>query len=86
MAAPAQRSDLRSVIKFLPKLNERDPNVFFSLFENELQIRIGAMRTKLCFYRLYQLATYKRPLWLCLLKIEVCKGKRGSSEVLGTCS
>ncbi|XP_030229035.1 uncharacterized protein si:ch73-60h1.1 isoform X1 [Gadus morhua] len=29
-----QRSGLGSMIKFLPKFNERDPDVFFSLFEN----------------------------------------------------
>ncbi|KAK0151672.1 Zinc finger protein 24 [Merluccius polli] len=30
----SQQSGLASMIKFLPKFNERDPDVFFSLFEN----------------------------------------------------
>ena len=30
----AQHADLGSMIRFLPKFNERDPDVFFSLFEN----------------------------------------------------
>ncbi|KAK0145668.1 hypothetical protein N1851_015449 [Merluccius polli] len=33
-AGAALRSDLGSMIKFLPRFNERDPDVFFSLFEN----------------------------------------------------
>ncbi|KAK0146674.1 Retrovirus-related Pol polyprotein from transposon 412 [Merluccius polli] len=33
-ADAAQHSDLGGMIKFLPKFNERDPDVFFSLFEN----------------------------------------------------
>ncbi|KAK0132100.1 Retrovirus-related Pol polyprotein from transposon 412 [Merluccius polli] len=32
--SPSQQSSLASMIKFLPKFNEREPEVFFSLFEN----------------------------------------------------
>lgn len=62
----SQHSGLSGMIKFLPKFNERDPDVFFSLFENVASDRNWSDEDKTLLLQTVLVAKLKRPLWHCL--------------------
>lgn len=51
--------NLSRMIRFLPKFNDRDPDIFFSLFEG---IVVGVTLTVHCYSRLFSRGEHRMPL------------------------